>query len=213
MAFDVNFAENDRLRLTSFLRVVKSGMPARPSRFKRRVQPTTQHSRALALNSLSASSRGFSSMKLQEEPFAPNQGVIHLSEWTSTLGGGETSEAIQIRGEEPCVGCEPEIQLIPSNAHLGQNDFVSPHHLSGHTCPVPAPAPVPQGMDIDHQQCSLSDVGESVERLATTSSSKMEKNSSITPPSRTRKKRLRLGELALSRSTTVDGLPDPVRNY
>ncbi len=213
MAFDANFAANDCLRLTSFLRVVKSGMPARPSRFKRRAQPTPQISRALALSSLGAPVRLFSSVKLQEEPFAANHGVIHLSECTGALVGKETSKAMQMLGDEYYAGPEAEIQLIPSNAHLGQDDFASPHYLNGHTRPVPDRVPAPQGMDIDHQQCSLSDVGESVENVETTSSSKMETFSSIAQPSRTRKRRLRLGELALSRTTTVDGLPDPVRNY
>lgn len=41
MAHDANFVDN-RLRTTAFLRVVKHGMPARPSRFSRRTQPASE---------------------------------------------------------------------------------------------------------------------------------------------------------------------------
>jgi hypothetical protein len=181
MTDDANFC-NGRLRLTAFLRVVEDGMPPRPSRFKRRVP----------FGGSSPQDSAFS------EPVHTEACPEYLKHSTVTQASGLNMEvtpgvpsAPDVQFDMPRSPTPTQLYVCPGSSkhlRLGSSDeeSASERQTVAHA--------IPQATT-DQQAVHASKV-----RIE---SSRPQKSTD------TRKRRLPVTGLALVRTTTSDGLPDP----
>ncbi|KAH7068884.1 hypothetical protein BKA63DRAFT_580677 [Paraphoma chrysanthemicola] len=195
MCDDANF-RGGRLRLTAFLRVVENGIPERPSRFKRRVPSVAPLSETT---------------KQDMNHIDPSRidTPAHTRCQPSSSGLSQISRDGQIVPSDVARGA-PGTDISPSGLLNPLGSKVSIHDLLR---PPTSAASVESagnntGEDLNRSETSV--VANVIESACATQ--KLKKDSTKTNShgsSSTRKRRLPVQCLALVRTSTMDGLPDP----
>jgi hypothetical protein len=181
MADDTNFCDG-RLRLTAFLRAVENGMPARPSRFKRRVplEETSPQDFAFPEPLHTEESAGYLPNSTRSRTPGPSR------EATSEVSSAQETDLDTARSPTSM-----RIQVYPdSYKHLGPG---SGNEESDREQPTATPT-------ISH--ASIDEQAVHAWKVKTRSNRPLKATD-------TRKRRLPTTGLALVRTTTSDGLPDP----
>jgi hypothetical protein len=204
MAHDANFV-NDRLRLTAFLRVVEQGMPPRPSRFKRRAQVLDEPAVPPVPTSLSRISPVLPVLETRNEPSILGSSSLDASRSIDPTAKQEVALNI-----EP-----PQFYKVQSGVHLRATSIYNITHS-----PTPTELCLGQASDYNQdgqegqiyfqqQRGPLSSPQNLGEGGATVAVKVNKVYGKTRGSSSTRKRCLPVNELALLRTTTSDGLPDP----
>jgi hypothetical protein len=204
MTHDANFVDN-RLRLTAFLRVVEQGIPPRPSRFKRRVQVSDETTNLPGPTSTS-----------QTNP------VLPVLEAYAGSVSPEASRSIHAAFEyEAAIS----VEIDQHEEDRTENNVQSASVYDIPRSPTPTE---PRSRPTSDDDQNVHDRPNPVQRPSNANSpvkfrwkagiagpAKVKKASGKPGgPSSTRKRRLPVNELALLRTTTSDGLPQPgVRSF
>jgi hypothetical protein len=201
---DANFY-NGRLRLTTFLRVVEN-MPQRPSRFKRRLKTSDERVREASGGPLRDSEHQEAETMLVDQPW-PSHSPVPLDA-AATISDGNA----HVRSGHTTVNTasKPDAPLLPPT----QFDF--PHS------PPPADSILETSdnhVDVtDEADDGLAGLNEALsiktpkgtrKEPVVTTSSKPRVSKNPGESSSTRKRRLPVNGLALLRTTTAVGLPEP----
>jgi hypothetical protein len=181
MVDNTNFCDG-RLRLTAFLRVVENGMPPRPSRFKRRVP----------LEETSPQDSAFSEAVYTEE--SPEDLPNSTSSRTSGPNTDATSEVPSAQKTDLEVTCS----LTPMRLRVYPDSY---RHLGAGSSNEESDCEQPTAIHAI-SQASTYELAVPVSKVKT-------KSSRPSKATDTRKRRLPTTGLALVRTTTSDGLPDP----
>jgi hypothetical protein len=190
---DANFVDN-RLRLAAFLRVVKQGMPPRPSRFKRRIQVPDEQSASLVTAAISQIDQVLPATEADHDPSTRDSACLDVASATAAVDVGYFGD------DETGYRVQPiSIYHIP----LSRTPTV--------TRPTPAnddDQEVQQSQSPVQRQ-SYTTLSVKFRRKAGTAITTKAKKAPAKPrgSSNTRKRRLPVNELALLRTTTSDGLP------
>jgi hypothetical protein len=202
MTHDANFVDN-RLRLTAFLRVVKEGIPPWPSRFRRRIQVPDETAEPPVATSQSQTNQVLLAPEAHQEP--PISGL------SSPIALRFIATAVEKRAATDVeVGVlnedETEYRLQPGSIY---DVPLSP--TSTRSSPVSG-----DDQDVYERQSPVQRQPETngsakFAHQAGTAVPVKVKRASRKPlgSSSTRKRRLPVNELALLRTTTLDGLPQP----
>ncbi|CAO2654883.1 Nn.00g116160.m01.CDS01 [Neocucurbitaria sp. VM-36] len=206
MAHDTNFA-GDRLRLASFLHVVKDGMPQRPARFKPRIEHVVEQPRGSNLAALSHADLDTVLMDKNNRPSAPKVTTSNLLDSPNTiqeLGSAKGIELSQVSPDptpDPVVPCDIscEIPCSSTPAELQVRSIVD--DIGCGAC---------SGLNLHPPHLNPLLITQTRSKAETVRSDKSKKTYRKThASSSTRPKSLSAHGLALLRTTTSNGLPEP----
>ncbi|KAF2129596.1 hypothetical protein P153DRAFT_396853 [Dothidotthia symphoricarpi CBS 119687] len=192
MAHDANFC-GDRLRLAAFLRIMEYGIPPRPTRFRRRVQAVEKPMRG---SDPSPTNQEYSFVNTSAA--IPIHGVSRPSTPEATTSGVDASRTHHSSPSNPLATDADSTYDIPPS-HTSIEPYVGLIKDGIHE---------PTGLQQQHANGLL--VKQSLQNAGIMSSSNSHKTpSKPRPSSSTRKRRLPVNCLALMRTSTSDGLPEP----
>jgi hypothetical protein len=202
MTHDANFVDN-RLRLTAFLRVVEEGIPPRPSRFRRRIQMPDETAEPPVATSQSQTNQVLLAPEAHQEP--PISGSASPIALRSIAAAAEKRVVIGVE-----VGVwnedETEYRLQPGSIYdvpLSPTSTRSSPASGDDQDVYERQSPVQRQPDTSGSAKFAHQAGTAVPVKVKKASRKPLGSSS------TRKRRLPVNELALLRTTTSDGLPQP----
>ena len=129
MALDANFAADDSLRLTSFLRVVEHGMPRRPSRFKQRIQIASEQSHA-SVSELSIGSPLLTAfLEIRDGSSAHNTNISNFSGHSSAMLQRETQKDVEVIQTQSNIVPKPAIRSGCIDNLLWQSTLPERHSI------------------------------------------------------------------------------------
>ena len=121
MAVDANFGADDSLRLTSFLRVVKHGIPQRPSRLKRCSRLASEHTNAPVSNPLLESASSTTLTGFHEEALSHDFQSSRVTGHSNTLPTKDGRQNLEFL----CTGPK-KAQSSAAKSSLSGNDHCHP---------------------------------------------------------------------------------------